>query len=294
MRSFLRRLLAPLALAWALPVLAQPAAEPPARPALWKVADADTTIWLFGTVHALPPGITWYQGQVATAFESADELVTEIAETDPAAMKAIVLEKALLPDGTTLRGLLPAEDRARYEEAMKTLKLPVDALDRFEPWYAAITMATLPIMRAGYVADNGAENVLETRAGALTHRRGALETADYQLGLFDSMPADVQQRYLMAIVTALPELSGDLGRIIEAWKIGDADNLARLMNENEDDPAVMEALLFKRNRTWADWIKARLDQPGAVFLAVGAGHLAGPGSVQEELSSRGVTAHRVQ
>ena len=294
MRSFLRRLLAPLALAWALPVLAQPAAEPPARPALWKVADADTTIWLFGTVHALPPGITWYQGQVATAFESADELVTEIAETDPAAMKAIVLEKALLPDGTTLRGLLPAEDRARYEEAMKTLKLPVDALDRFEPWYAAITMATLPIMRAGYVADNGAENVLETRAGALTHRRGALETADYQLGLFDSMPADVQQRYLMAIVTALPELSGDLGRIIEAWKIGDADNLARLMNENEDDPAVMEVLLFKRNRTWADWIKARLDKPGAVFLAVGAGHLAGPGSVQEELSSRGVTAHRVQ
>lgn len=294
MRTFLRRLVTPLALAWALPALAQPAAELPPRPALWKVADADTTIWLFGTVHALPPGISWYQGEVATAFESADELVTEIAETEPSAMKAIVLEKALLPTGTSLRSQLAAEDRAKYEAALASLKLPVDAMDRFEPWYAAITLATLPIMRAGFVADNGAENVLETRAGALSHKRGALETAEYQLGLFDSLPTEVQQRYLMTIVTALPELSGDLGRIVEAWKVGDADNLAKLMNENEDDPAVMEALLFQRNRSWADWIKARLDKPGAVFLAVGAGHLAGPGSVQDELSTRGLTPTRVQ
>lgn len=294
MRSFFRRLLAPLAFAWALPALAQPAAEPPPRPALWKVADADTTIWLFGTVHALPSGISWYEGEVAKAFESSDELVTEIAETDPAAMKSIVLEKALLPAGTSLRDQLPAEDRAKFEAALTQLKLPVDAMDRFEPWYAAITLATLPIMRSGFVANNGAETVLEAKAGKLSHRRRALETADYQLSLFDGMPAEVQHRYLMAMVNNLPDLSGDLGRIIEAWKVGDADNLAKLMNENEDDPAVMEALLFKRNRAWADWIKARLDTPGAVFLAVGAGHLAGPGSVQEELSARGLAAIRVQ
>jgi len=294
MRSFLRKLLAPLALSLACSQPALAAEEQPVRPALWKVADADTTIWLFGTVHALPPGIAWYQGQVATAFESSDELVTEIADTPPEAMKSIVLEKALLPTGKSLREQLPAEDRARFEAALADLKLPANALDRFEPWYAAITLATLPIMRAGYVADNGAETVLDSQADKHEHRRAALETAEYQLGLFDSMPAEVQQRYLMAIVKAVPELGTDLGRIVEAWKIGDADNLAKLMNENEDDPAVMEALLFKRNRAWADWVKARLDQPGNVFVAVGAGHLAGPGSVQEELALRGLTATRVQ
>ena len=75
---------------------------------------------------------------------------------------------------------------------------------------------------------------------------------------------------------------------------GDAEKLAVLMHEQEDDPDVMEALMFRRNRAWADWISDRLKQPGEVFLAVGAGHLAGPGSVQEELATRGVQTRRVQ
>ena len=63
----------------ASPATAEAPAGPaagPARPALWKVSDADTTIYLFGTIHLLPNGIEWYNGAVATAFEAADELVT--------------------------------------------------------------------------------------------------------------------------------------------------------------------------------------------------------------------------
>lgn len=289
----LSRLFAPLGYLAAL-LAAPAAAETPARPALWQVSDEDTTIWLFGTVHALPPDITWYRGEVAVAFEGSDELVTEIDEADPGKMQAIVVEKALLPRGQSLRDKLSPEERAKFEAALTGLKLPVSVMDRFEPWYAAIALATLPIQRSGYVADNGVENVLATRARALGQPRGALETPEYQLGLFDELSADVQKRYLMEVVGALPELTGLLGRIVEAWKVGDAEKLAVLMNEQEDDPAVMEALMFRRNRAWADWIAARLKQPGEVFLAVGAGHLAGPGSVQDELTARGLTTRRVQ
>lgn len=292
MTALLRRLVAPLALFCAL--LAGPVAASEARPALWKVADEDTTIWLFGTVHALPADVAWYRGEVAIAFEGSDQLVTEIDEVEPARMQAIVVDKAVLPRGESLREKLAPDQRARLEAALKTLDLPPAMMDRFEPWYAAIALATLPIQRSGYVGANGVEAVLAARARDLGTPRGALETPEYQLGLFDEMPDEVQKRYLMEIVTALPELSGLLGRIVEAWSAGDADKLAVLMHEQEDDPEVMEALMFKRNRAWADWIKDRLTQPGEVFLAVGAGHLAGPGSVQEELATRGVQTRRVQ
>ena len=66
------------------------------------------------------------------------------------------------------------------------------------------------------------------------------------------------------------------------------------MNAEESDAGLTELLLTQRNKAWADWIKARLDKPGTVFMAVGAGHLAGPGSVQDQLSARGLAATRLQ
>ena len=52
-------------------------------------------------------------------------------------------------------------------------------------------------------------------------------------------------------------------------------------------------LLFNRNANWAKWIKARLDNPGTVFIAVGAGHLAGPKDVQDQLETLGIKTQRV-
>lgn len=267
---------------------------PESRPALWKVSDADTTIYLFGTIHALPANVPWYRGQVATAFEGSKELVTEIVDADPAAMQQVILTKALLPQGQTLRALLSPREKLDYEAALAAQKLPVDAFDAFEPWYAAMVLATLPLLRDGFAAEMGVEKLLGTRAKALGRPQSGLETAEYQLGLFDGLGPDVQKRYLLEVIKTLPTMKGDLARIIEAWKTGDAETLARLINAEEDDPALVAALITDRNKAWADWIKARLDQPGVVFVAVGAGHLAGSGSVQDQLAARGVRATRLQ
>ena len=57
---------------------AAPAAEiRPASPALWKVADADTTIYLFGTIHLLPSGTKWRSPLFDQAASSADTLIVE-------------------------------------------------------------------------------------------------------------------------------------------------------------------------------------------------------------------------
>lgn len=60
------------------------------------------------------------------------------------------------------------------------------------------------------------------------------------------------------------------------------------------DRAMYDALLVKRNRAWAAWLDTRLETPGTVMVAVGAGHFAGPGSVQEMLAERDLVLERVQ
>ncbi|MDX1703532.1 MAG: TraB/GumN family protein, partial [Altererythrobacter ishigakiensis] len=85
-----------------------------------------------------------------------------------------------------------------------------------------------------------------------------------------------------------------LDQMVAEWVEGDAHALATLMNEGLTDPALAESLLYKRNRNWADWIDTRLDEPGTVFIAVGAGHLAGDKSVQEYLKAREIETVRVQ
>ncbi|MBN8829073.1 MAG: TraB/GumN family protein, partial [Sphingomonadales bacterium] len=82
----------------------EPAAAPviEARPALWVARDADTTIYLFGTIHLLKPNMRWFQGPIRAAFDQADEVVLEVVEEDKAAAQASIASSALDPDGAPL------------------------------------------------------------------------------------------------------------------------------------------------------------------------------------------------
>lgn len=272
-----------------------PVAAPPSGPALWKVADEDTTIYLFGTVHALPEGIEWYRGPVAEAIASAQVLVTEIEAgklLEPAAQQAF-LAKGSLPEGQTLRGMLDAGQRAAVEGALTKLGMPVAALDRVEPWFAAMTLSAIPLIKGGYKMNAGVELAIEGRV-AKSIPRQALETVEGQLNMFDTMPMAMQIAYLVSVAKQIDKVVPGMNGMVDAWKRGDADGLAALMNAQIDDPAVAERLLYARNRDWAQWVEARLAQPGTVFVAVGAGHLAGQNSVQDYLARTGVKVTRTQ
>ncbi|NTZ41831.1 TraB/GumN family protein [Altererythrobacter sp. SALINAS58] len=264
-------------------------------PALWRVADEDTTIYLFGTVHALPEGMDWYRGTISDALASSDMLVTEILtdESMAATMQQLVAEKAVLPEGQSLRALLDVNQRASYEKAVAGLGLPADSFDRFEPWYAAMMLSMLPLLQQGYTPDQGVEKILESRAGAGLGR-GELETVDYQIALFDQLPMESQISFLAEVADNFDKMKPMIDAMVAEWLEGDADGLAALMNDSMTDPVLAEWLLYKRNRNWAGWIDRRLDQPGTVFIAVGAGHLAGEKSVQDALADRGIQTERVQ
>jgi uncharacterized protein len=303
LRSKLALLAAPLILLGPATLARQAAAPAPqatasapakAKPALWKVSDKDTTIYLFGTIHLLPAGIEWYDGKLAAAFEQSQELVTEIPEIQEGESIAIMLKHGVLPEGQSLRSLMTAEERTKYEAAMTGMGLPPAAFDRYKPWFAAVALATLPLQKTGYSMENGIENQLDKRNKALGRTRTGLETLDFQLGIFNGFSPEVQKKYLFDVIDAIPDIPTEIDKMVQAWTKGDAAALAELLNETSDDPALYEALLTNRNKNWAVWIDNRLDKPGVVFMAVGAGHLGGKDSVQDLLGKSGIAVTRVQ
>lgn len=277
----------------------EPAAVAPVAsgtgPALWKAADADTTIYLFGTVHALPQNVEWFPGMIENALKGSGELVTEIpvsAMTDPATQQ-VIMQKAMLPAGQSLRDLLSDTQRTRYEAALASFSLPPAAFDQFEPWFAAITLSVLPLIKNGWTAESGVEHVINTKAGPAMPR-SALETVEQQMAIFDTLSQDAQVAYLDNVVENIDQVQPTMDRMLAEWVEGDADDLADIMNESMSDPALAKALLYDRNANWAQWIDDRMDRPGTVFVAVGAGHLAGDQSVQDYLEQRGLKVTRVK
>jgi uncharacterized protein YbaP (TraB family) len=197
----------------------------------------------------------------------------------------------MLPEGMSLREMMTPDNRRQFEEALVGLGLPVESLDRLEPWMATLTMSLLPLLRQGYPTESGVEMALAARAG--DKQRGALETIAQQIDLFDGMPMDAQLTFLDKTVEAMPEAKTSLDAMVAEWIEGDADALAALLNAELDDPVLYRRLLTQRNANWAGWIQQRLAQPGTVFVAVGAGHLAGADSVQRQLARRGVKVERI-
>ncbi len=290
-----------IALSLSLPACAQqpakaPAAANDADPALWVVKDKDTTVYLFGTIHVLKPGLTWFDEAVKTAFDRSSEVKLEIVMPDPAAMQGLVKATGFAAPGTPpLTQRLPEGKRAAFTRAVTNLGLPADGLDRFKPWLAATQLSVAPLSKLGYDSTNGPEEVITAAAKQAGKPLTGLETAEQQLGFFGSLSDKAQLQFLESTVEELPKLDTQMAGMVDDWARGDPDALAREMNEElKSSPEVAKVLLTDRNARWATWIKGRMAQPGTVFIAVGAGHLAGPDSVQAQLAKLGVKAERVR
>jgi hypothetical protein len=297
-RSALPCRLAPLLLLTAAPACAQSTPAPAvqdADPALWVVRSPKATVYLFGTIHVLKPGLTWFDEAVRQAFDRSDQVVLELVMPDAVKMQAIVAANAAQPQGPTLTDRLPPARRRQYADALSGLGLPATAFDRMKPWFAATSLSILPLMKIGYDPANGPESIITAEAKAQGKPVVGLETAEQQIGYFGQLSDKAQIDFLDSTLDELPKVGPTMATMVDEWAKGQPDALARDMNDSlKDSPEVARVLLVDRNRRWADWIRNRLATPGTVFVAVGAGHLAGPQSVQRQLARLGIRAERVR
>ena len=283
------------------PAAPAPAAQAPladADPAMWVVRDEDTTIYLFGTFHLLD-GRPWFNDEVRTAFDASDELMVEVLIPEDQAqqlamMQPLLMRYAIDGQGRTISSRLTPEQNATLNRVLTSLGVPAGAFERFEPWFVMMTLTSAAAQQLGLNTQNGPEAVLRRAAAQRNMREGELETMERQIRIFDGIPEEDQLKGLREALDDTEELRRKLAPMLAAWSSGDAEALAALMNEDTaQDRTLYDALFTNRNGNWARWIQERMSRPGTVFMAVGAGHLAGRGSVQDQLRALSIASERV-
>ena len=179
-----------------------------ADPALWVVKDRDTTIYLFGTVHILKPGLSWFDEAVKTAFDRSDQVVLEVVGADdPATMQAAIVRNAIDANGPSVTSQLPEGKRAAYAKALGELGVPAATFDKFKPWFPATMISVGLLPKFGYDPKSGAEQVIAAAAKSAGKPVTALETVDQQFGFFNSLPRESQMVMLERTLDQLPTLA---------------------------------------------------------------------------------------
>jgi uncharacterized protein YbaP (TraB family) len=267
----------------------------PGSPALWTLADEDTTIHIFGTVHLLRPDLEWRSDAIDQALDQADKIVFEVDMKSEAAQRAIAtdfLARGMYADGRTLTEVLNDEDEAVISAAFDSLGVPMAAMNTFEPWMASVNLGVMQLVNDGYDPQSGVETVIEAEATAAGKSFGFLETISQQADAFDLLPEDEQISILYETALLLEESPRMLDLLVDEWADGDVTGIGALVANPEGygfTDAAYQSLLVVRNTAWVPQIEAMLDEPGSVFIAVGAGHLAGPDSVITMLRDEGHT-----
>jgi uncharacterized protein len=267
-----------------------------ARPAMWKLTDQDTTIYLFGTFHLLPQDYQWRTKAFDRALAAADELVLEIGNLDDQAAAASAMMKlGVSPGLPPLRERVPSEKRAALDAMVADAGIPVAVLDRLETWAAGLALTGVTFKRLGITGEAGVEKNLGAGYKASGKPIRGLETVEEQLGFFDRLSEDAQRTFLLGVLESPENAREEFRKMLDAWSRGDEAAIAATFDEEAKlTPELRKALLADRNARWAEWLDNRMDQPGTVFVAVGAGHLAGSESVQAKLKAKGLQAKRIQ
>lgn len=262
-------------------------------PALWVVKDADTTIYMFGTVHILKPGMGWFDEAVKDAFEKSDRLVLEMVEPGAGEAQQLFAKYGLDKSGKPLTYKMTEEQKSIYTKAMEKVGLPTAAFEPFDPWAAAVTMQVMGLQKGGYDTNSGVETQLTAAAKASNKPILGVETMESQLAIFDSLSQETQVKFLIEAAKVVDDMTTSMDAMVALWAKPDPDGLAKVMNDGLTDPKLYAALLTNRNANWAAWINKQLEKPGTTFMAVGAGHLSGTTSVPKLLMAYGIKTERV-
>ena len=265
-------------------------------PALWQVADADTKIYLFGTIHLLPEGSHWRTPTLDRSIAQADGLVVEVTlDDDPTQVTRLLAKLGGSPNLPPLTERVPPDKREALAKMISASGFPPAFLDQLESWAAAFILIQVSFQQMGFKGDLGVETQLSQTYTQAKKPIVALETVEQQLGFFDQLSEEAQRALLVAAIEDPETGRAEFQRMLKAWLAGDVKGIAKTFDsEMALSPELRDVLMRKRNAAWADWIQKRLEEPGTIFIAVGAGHLAGPDSVQHMLEKKGVKPRRLE
>ena len=257
---------------------------------VWMIRGAHNTVYLAGSVHALPKDDAALPPQLEQAYRAAERIVMEVDLDDLNPMEAVAFvgSNGTLPEGQTLKDVIGAEKYAGVSRLAASVDLPEFALARLEPWAAAMLLTQFALLRSGFDPALGIDMQIAERARSDGKPIDGLETVIDQLGIFDARSIEEQIRFLVESTEDAPKLHDDLARLVGAWRAGNVQALEKeFLEERAQAPELYDALLGARNRKWMPQIESLTHVDDDVLVVVGALHFVGHDGLLELLRAAG-------
>ncbi len=263
---------------------------------LWKVPGESNSVYLLGSVHLLRETDYPLPAAYEAVYADAEKLFMELDmdDIDMVAIAQSMLNAGMIVDGSSMPALLGEERWEQAREMAASLDLELERLAALEPWFAALTVIELQMLKLGFDPKLGVEFHFLERARNDAKPIEGLETVDEQVSFFDNMPMETQSRFLVKTLEDAQDLESGIGTIISAWREGDLAALRGEMGKGFDGfPDVYDVLVLRRNQAWSKTIAALLDDEDDYLVIVGALHLVGPDSVVRMLHEMGYEPRRL-
>ena len=275
---------------------AQQAVKPATKHSLWKVEGRTNAMYLLGSIHFLKKDFYPLPQPIEDAYKQSQVVVLEadLGEmTSPEAQLKMV-QSAQAPEGEKLKDVLSKETYAKLESHLTEAGLPIAFLESLRPWMVAVTLVSAEIMKLGYNPEDGVDKYFYGKLKKDKKEMVALETLDFQMGLFTSLTKQEQDAMLRETLQEVSNFKKDLQGIIDAWKTGDTQALDKFMlDAMRDYPQLHKKLLIDRNKQWVDKLQKLHASGKTVFVVVGAAHLVGKESVVDLLNAKGLKTRQL-
>ncbi|MFT3762014.1 MAG: TraB/GumN family protein [Pseudoxanthomonas sp.] len=273
-------------------------ARPPV-PLLWKVSDADNSVYLLGSFHLLRPDDYPLSKDVDAAFEDAESLLFELPpqDMDSPAMSAKMLQAGIRRDGRTLQDDLDPGTWAALQDYAAKNGLPLAGLSNLEPWLVGLTISIAEMTKQGLDPKLGLDAHFVGAAAAANKPAAGLESGDEQIALLAGMDAADQVQFLAEALDEAAKGSRESARLHAAWRDGNAalllDEMAAEMKR--EYPRLYRRINVERNDRWVPKIARLLDDSHDrdTLVVVGTLHLLGSDGVVEKLRAKGYKVERI-
>jgi uncharacterized protein YbaP (TraB family) len=277
-------------------MLALAAVPAQAAPAIWAVKDADSTIYLFGTVHVTTADTVWRTPLYDRAYAEAGEVWLEAdVFTD---MEQLRLDMAAegLDDEGRLERRIGKRDFARLVKALKPLGVDAAVARHLEPWFAAVMLLGANMSGSGLQTETGAEQTVTDAARRDGKGLRYFESVSDQVQALATMSEDSQVTFLRDILKVGKDTPAAVNEMTAAWIAGDEGRLTEevIAEVKRQSPEMYEALFRRRNLVWLGELEHEMAGSGVDLVTVGAGHLLGDDGLVALLHARGYAVERVQ
>jgi uncharacterized protein YbaP (TraB family) len=266
---------------------------------LWEVTGngLEKPSYVYGTIHLIDSENFFFPAGTLGAFEASQRVTFEINMEDMTDMTAIfsMVSKIMMANGTTLSDLLSEEDYNFVKEKFAELGLPFMMLERMKPMFLSIFAST--DMDPTAFSTGGMKSYemeFMEMAKAQNKEMAGLETVEFQMSMFDSIPYEAQAEMLVESLKSSNEGNDQLEMMIELYKTQDIEKLQQSIDDESQGLGEFEDLLLtKRNEAWIPLMKQMMAEK-PTFFAVGAGHLGGENGVIQLLKKEGYTLKAIK